>query len=204
MILYNCKNYKTYKTPIKKIFNNIMLYIINIVIVLSIVFLLIKWYIGFSDTAISKILLLPFSQVKPVKRYPVVHVNVQQHTGSTKIEPEQKEELYPNATLKDSNLRLGGTNSKDINKHNRITDLFFNIPEITTDTTDPVISYETTIPTNIPSPTLTNIKKIGLYSFVNPNQYPPGHYNESNVDLLVTNGLFTIGSNWGYDLLFVA
>ena len=73
-----------------------------------------------------------------------------------------------------------------------------------TTTTDPVISYEKTIPTNIPGPTPKHTKLTGMYAFVEPNKRPPGHYNESKVDLLVTNGLFTIGSNWLYDLIFVA
>ena len=71
-----------------------------------------------------------------------------------------------------------------------------------TTTTDPVISYETVIPTNSVAPKPTHIRRVGLYSVIEPNKRPPGHYNESNVDLLVTNGLFTIGSNWLYDAVF--
>lgn len=73
-----------------------------------------------------------------------------------------------------------------------------------TTTTDPVISYENPIPTNSIAPKPTHIRRVGLYSVIEPNKRPPSHYNESKVDLLVTNGLFTIGSNWLYDLIFVA
>jgi hypothetical protein len=73
----------------------------------------------FCDVTVGcKFILLPFSQASPVKREPVVHVNAQRHAGSTFVEPEQKEEVHPNATAKDSlshpfgvydNLSLGGT-----------------------------------------------------------------------------------------------
>ena len=71
-----------------------------------------------------------------------------------------------------------------------------------TTTTDPVISYETVIPTNSTLTKSNKTKALNIFSFVEPNKRPPGHYNESNVDLLVTNGLFTIGSNWLYDAVF--
>jgi hypothetical protein len=81
---------------------------------------------------------------------------------------------------------------------------YTNVTNIPTTTTDPVISYEKPIPTNSVAPKPTHNRRVGLYSLVEPNKRPPGHYNESKVDLLVTNGLFTIGSNWLYDLIFVA
>ena len=68
-----------------------------------------------------------------------------------------------------------------------------NVTNIPTTTTDPVISYEKPIPTNSVAPKPTHRRRVGLYSVIEPNKRPPGHYNESNVDLLVTNGLFTIG-----------
>jgi hypothetical protein len=79
---------------------------------------------------------------------------------------------------------------------------YTNIP--TTTITDPVITYEKPIPTNSTAPKPTHSRRVGLYSIVEPNRRPPGHYNESKLDLLVTNGLFTIGSNWFYNLVFAA
>jgi hypothetical protein len=81
---------------------------------------------------------------------------------------------------------------------------YTNITNILTTTTDPVITYEKPIPTNSTAPKPTHSRRVGLYSIVEPNRMPPGHYNESKLDLLVTNGLFTIGSNWFYNLVFAA
>ena len=68
--------------------------------------------------------------------------------------------------------------------------------------TESVINYERVIPTNSTQTKPNKTKSLNIFSFVEPNKRPPGHYNESNVDLLVTNGLFTIGSNWLYDAVF--
>lgn len=66
----------------------------------------------------------------------------------------------------------------------RITDKY-------TDITDPVISYEYPIPTNglLHKPTI--IKKLSLYSFVEPNKRPPGHYYDEHPDILLTNGIYS-------------
>ena len=85
---------------------------------------------------------------------------------------------------------------------NRKKEVYTNIS--TTTITDSVITYEKPIPTNSAAPKPTHSRRVGLYSIVEPNKRPPGHYNESKLDLLVTNGLFTIGSNWFYDLVFAA
>lgn len=60
-----------------------------------------------------------------------------------------------------------------------------------TDITDPVISYEYPIPTNgvLHKPTI--IKKLSLYSFVEPNKRPPGHYYDEHPDILLTNGIYS-------------
>ena len=68
--------------------------------------------------------------------------------------------------------------------------------------TESVINYERVIPTNSTQTKPNKTKSLNIFSFVDPNKTPPGHYNESKLDLLVTNGLFTIGSNWVYDAVF--
>jgi hypothetical protein len=83
-------------------------------------------------------------------------------------------------------------------RYNVKADIFDDI----TTTTDPVISYEHVIPTNPKQDSPSINKNINLFSFVEPNKTPPGMYNDSKLDLLVTNGLFTIGSNWVYDAVF--
>ena len=82
--------------------------------------------------------------------------------------------------------------------YNNKIDIFDDI----TTTTDPVISYEHVIPTNSSQINPKSTKSLNIFSFIEPNKTPPGHYNDSKLDLLVTNGLFTIGSNWVYDAVF--
>ena len=53
--------------------------------------------------------------------------------------------------------------------------------------TESVINYERVIPTNSTQTKPNKTKSLNIFSFVDPNKTPPGHYNESKLDLLVTN-----------------
>jgi hypothetical protein len=69
-----------------------------------------------------------------------------------------------------------------------------NYQSIITTTTDPVIYYEWPIPTNYKDPAPTRTKNLTLYDFVKKPILKPGFYADNHVDILTTNGIYTVGS----------